>query len=59
MKDVNVAPGNNDLLSQRHSLLWDEIGSTREKLETLRTAQELAAQVLLEGNISQAQYDAL
>ena len=63
LKDVNrllkLDPGNTDLLAQKQRLLADAINQTRQKLETLKTAQQQAAQQLAEGKIGQDQYDAL
>lgn len=63
LKDVNrllkLDPGNTDLLAQKQRLLADAINQTKQKLETLKTAQQQAAQQLAEGKIGQDQYDAL
>ena len=46
LKDVQrllkLDPSNTELLSQKQRLLKDAIGETKEKLETLKTAQEQA-----------------
>ena len=63
LKDVNrllkLDPGNTDLIAQKHRLLQDAVSTTKEKLETLKTAQEQAGKALAEGTVSQEQYDAL
>ena len=63
LKDVErllkLDPGNTELLSQKQKLLADSIGSTKEKLETLKTAAEQANTALENGAVSQQQYDAL
>ncbi|MBR4513965.1 MAG: phage tail tape measure protein [Lachnospiraceae bacterium] len=63
LRDVNkllrLDPGNTELLAQKHRLLGDAVKETKEKLETLKTAAEQANTALANGEISQAQYDAL
>lgn len=63
LKDINnllkLDPTNTELLQQKQKALADEIGSTKEKLETLKTAEQQAQQQFAEGKISQEQYDAL
>ena len=63
LKDVDkllkLDPTNTELLSQKQRLLGDAIGETRTKLDTLKTASEQANQALANGEITQAQYDAL
>ena len=63
LRDVNkllkLDPGNTELLAQKHRLLADAVEGTKEKLETLKTAQEQANQALKDGTISQDQYDGL
>ena len=46
-------------MQQKQKALADEIESTKEKLETLKTAEQQAQQQFAEGKISQEQYDAL
>ena len=48
-----------ELLQQKQKALADEIESTKEKLETLKTAEQQAQQQFAEGKVSQEQYDAL
>ena len=63
LKDINnllkLDPTNTELLQQKQRALADEIESTKEKLETLKTAEQQAQQQFAEGKISQEQYDAL
>ena len=63
LKDVDkllkLDPTNTELLSQKQRLLGDAIGETRTKLDTLKTAGEQANVALANGDITQAQYDAL
>ena len=63
LNDINrllkLDPTNTELLQQKQKALADEIGSTKEKLETLKTAEQQAQQQFAEGKISQEQYDAL
>lgn len=63
LKDINnllkLDPTNVELLQQKQKALADEIESTKEKLETLKTAEQQAQQQFAEGKISQEQYDAL
>ena len=63
LKDVDkllkLDPTNTELLSQKQRLLGDAIGETRTKLDTLKTASEQANQALANGDITQAQFDAL
>lgn len=58
-KLLKLDPGNTDLLAQKHKLLGQAVDETKEKLQTLKTAQEQANQALANGSISQEQYDAL
>ena len=63
LRDVNkllkLDPGNTDLLAQKHKLLSQAVGDTKQRLETLKTAAEQANTALANGEISQQQYDAL
>jgi len=63
LKDVEkllkLDPTNTELLAQKQKLLSEAINSTKERLETLKTASEQAKKQLEIGNISQEQYDAL
>ena len=63
LRDVNkllkLDPGNTELLAQKHKLLGEAVDETKQKLETLKTAQEQANQALKDGTISQDQYDGL
>ena len=63
LKDVEkllkLDPTNTELLSQKQKLLADAVSSTKERLETLKTAAEQANTALANGDITQEQYDAL
>ena len=63
LKDVNrllkLDPSNTELLSQKQRALKDAIGATKEKLDSLKTAQEQAKQQLENGDLGQDKYDAL
>ena len=63
LRDVNkllkLDPGNTELLAQKHKLLGDAVGQTKQKLETLKTAAQQAEKALAVGDISKEQYDAL
>ena len=63
LRDVNrllkLDPSNTELLSQKQRLLKEAIGATKDKLETLKTAQEQAKQQLESGTLGQDRYDAL
>lgn len=63
LKDVNkllkLDPSNTELLSQKQKLLKDAIGATKEKLDSLKAAQEQAKQQLENGDLGQDKYDAL
>lgn len=63
LKDVNkllkLDPGNTELIAQKHKLLSEAVGETKEKLATLKTAAEQANTALANGEISKDQYDAL
>lgn len=63
LKDINrllkLDPSNTELLSQKQRLLKDAIGATKEKLDSLKAAQEQAKQQLENGELGQDKYDAL
>ena len=63
LRDVNkllkLDPGNTKLLAQKHRLLGDAVGQTKQRLETLKTAAQQAEKALAVGDISKEQYDAL
>ena len=63
LRDINnllkLDPTNTELLQQKQKALADEINSTKEKLETLKTAEQQVQQQFAEGKVSQEQYDAL
>lgn len=56
---LKLDPSNTELLAQRQQLLSKAVQDTRQKLETLKTAEQQAQQQFAEGRISQEQYDAL
>lgn len=58
-KLLKLDPGNIELLAQKQKLLADAVSETKDKLSTLKTAAEQANTALANGEISQAQYDAL
>lgn len=63
LKDVNqllkLDPSNTELLTQKQRLLKDAVGSTKEKLDALKAAQEQARQQLESGEMGRDKYDAL
>ncbi len=63
LRDVNkllkLDPTNANLLSQKQKMLKESIGATKEKLDSLRQAQEQAKQQLENGDLGQGKYDAL
>ena len=63
LKDVSkllkLDPTNTELLAQKQKLLKDAIGSTKEKLDALKLAQEQAKAQLESGELGQDKYDAL
>ena len=40
LKGVKLDPGNTELLAQKHKLLAEAVGETKEKLATLKMAAE-------------------
>jgi len=63
LRDLNkllkLDPSNTELLEQKQRTLKEAIGATKDKLETLKKAQEDARRSLAEGKIGQDQFDAL
>ena len=63
LKDVQkllkLDTSNTELLSQKQRLLKEAIGATKDKLDSLKTAQEQAKKQLEEGTLGQDKYDAL
>lgn len=63
LKDVErllkLDPSNTELLSQKQKLLTQAVSDTKEKLDTLKTAESQVQQQFAEGKINQQQYDAL
>lgn len=56
---LKLDPSNTELLTQKQKLLKDAVSSTKEKLDTLKTAQEQAKAQLESGDLGQDKYDAL
>lgn len=48
-KLLKLDPGNTELIAQKHRLLAQAVSETREKLETLKTAQQQADEALRNG----------
>lgn len=63
LKDVDkllkLDPGNTELLSQKHSLLQQQISETKSKLDALKEADKQAKQQLAAGDLGKEKYDAL
>lgn len=63
LRDVNrllkLDPKNTELLAQKQKMLKNAITATKEKLDTLKTAQEQAKAQLESGDLGQDKYDAL
>lgn len=63
LRDVNrllkLDPKNTELLAQKQKMLKNAITATKEKLDTLKTAQEQAKAQLESGDLGQNKYDAL
>lgn len=58
-KILKLDPGNTEILAQKHKLLGQAVEETKNKLETLKTAQQQADEALKNGTITKDQYDAL
>lgn len=58
-KSLKFNPGNTELLAQKQRVLGESVENTKKKLETLKEAQEQAAEALARGDIGQDEYDAL
>ena len=60
LRDVNkllkLDPGNTELLSQKHKLLAQAVGDTKQRLETLKTAAEQRRQSRLMRHCQKAKY---
>ena len=63
LKEVNKLlkfdPGNADLLAQKQKILAESISNTKEKLETLETAEKQVQAQFARGEVSEAQVRAL
>lgn len=58
-RSLKFNPKSTELLTQKQRALATAVENTKNKLETLKTAQEQAAKALAEGKIGQDEYDAL
>lgn len=56
---LKLDPGNVTLLEQKQRLLADSVEQTKQKLDSLKSAEKQVQQQFAEGKVSQAQYDAL
>lgn len=56
---LKLDPGNVTLLEQKQRLLADSVEQTRQKLDSLKSAEKQVQQQFAQGKVSQAQYDAL
>ena len=52
-KLLKLDPGNTELIAQKHKLLGQAVEETRQKLETLKTAQEQGNEEVKNGTIGQ------
>lgn len=63
LKDVErllkLDPKNTELLEQKQRLLADAVSETKQKLDTLKTAEKQVQEQFKRGEISQQQYDGL
>lgn len=57
-KLLKLDPGNTELLAQKHRMLGDRVSETKDKLETLKAAQDEITKAYQNGDIDQGQYDA-
>ena len=53
---LKLDPKNTELLAQKQKLLAEAVANTKDKLGTLKTAQEQAVKALAEGKIGEDQY---
>ena len=58
-KLLKLDPSNTELLAQKQQALADTISNTKEKLDTLKTAQEQAKQQFEAGTLGRDKYNAL
>lgn len=56
---LKLDPKNTELLTQKQKLLTDAIGNTKEKLDTLKTAEKQVAEQFKEGKVGEEQYRAI
>ena len=63
LKNVNTLlkldPKNTEIIAQKHKLLAEAIGATKEKLETLKEAERQAKEQFEQGKIGEEQYRAI
>lgn len=57
-KLLKFNPGNTELLAQKQKLLGDQVNTTRDKLNQLKSAQDSVNQAFQNGDISEEQYRA-
>ena len=58
-KLLRMDPGNTELVAQKQKILADAIENTKDKLETLKKAEQQAQEQFQRGEISEQQYRAL
>ena len=58
-KLLKLSPKSTELLAQKQKLLADAVTNSKEKLETLKTAQDQAVKALERGEIGEDQYRAI
>jgi hypothetical protein len=56
---LKLDPGNVTLLEQKQRLLAESVEQTKQKLDSLKSAEKQVQQQFAQGKVSQAQYDAL
>lgn len=56
---LKLDPGNVTLLKQKQRLLAESVEQTKQKLDSLKSAEKQVQQQFAQGKVSQAQYDAL
>lgn len=58
-KLLKLDPSNTELLAQKQKILKEAIGSTKEKLDTLKEAEKQVQEQFENGEVSEEQYRAL
>ena len=56
---LKLDPSNTQLLEQKQKLLADSVGNTKNKLDTLKTAEKQVQEQFKQGKVSEEQYRAL